>query len=134
MDRIPKQLLLFIRAERTGDLTLYLFCILKMIPILHAGGHTAYAKSTRLYLQQMHHLNNLMDHEQYMRYTSCGYWTIRRNHRFCSGGFTDQTIEQVLMRMLKALGGLAHSRGINSGTQAKLVYWFETISSHLPST
>ena len=26
------------------------------------------------------------------------------------------------MRMLKARGGLAHGRGINSGTQAKLVY------------
>ena len=78
-----------------------------------------------------------------MRYTSCGYWPIRRNHRFWSGGFTDQTIEHaVLMRMLKSRGGLAHGRGINPahgrginpGTQAKLVYWFVTISSHLPST
>ena len=128
-------LLLFIRADGTGDWNFHLFCILKTIQILHAGGHTAYAKSNRLYLQQMYYLNNLMDQEQYMRYASCGYWTIRRNHRFCQKvQQTRHAIEQVLMRMLKSRGGLAHGRGINPGTQAKLVYWFAIITSYLPST
>lgn len=120
--KMVRTLLLFLRAERTGDWELHLFCISKMIPVLHSGGHTAYAKSTRLYLQQMRQLSNLMDPHQYVKYTSGGYWTIRRSHRFWSGGFTDQTIEQVLMRMLKTRGGLAHGRGINTGTQAKMVY------------
>ena len=53
---------------------------------------------------------------------------IQRNHRLWSGGLTDQTIEQVLMHMLKARGGLAHGRDIMQGTQARLVYWFATIS------
>ena len=73
--------LLFIRAERTADRTLHLFCISKMMPILHAGGHTAYAKSTRLYLQQMH------------------YTIVWTRNNTC----------------------LAHGRGNNLGTQAKLV-------------
>ena len=43
-----------------------------------------------------------------------------------SGGFTDQTIEQMLIRMLKVRGGLAHGRGIISYTtcrQAKYVHF-----------
>ena len=44
---------LFIFAEHTGDWKLHLFCIRQMIPLFHAAGHFAYAKSARLYLQQM---------------------------------------------------------------------------------
>ena len=36
--------------------------------------------------------------------------------------FTDQTIEQFIMRMLKAPGGLAHGRGIPDSTQTKCVH------------
>lgn len=93
-------LLLFIRAERTDDWELHIFCVSKMIPVLHTGGHTAYVKSSCLYLQQMKTLNALMAPDQYRKYTFNGFWTIRRSDRFWSGGFTDQTIEQVLMRML----------------------------------
>lgn len=120
--KMVRILLLFIRAERVGDWALHLFCIAKMIPVLHSGGHTAYAKSTRLYLDQMKELPKIMAKDQYEKYTACGYWTIRRSHRFWSGGFTDQTIEQVLMRMLKVRGGLAHGRGITTSTQAKFVH------------
>ena len=76
-----------------------------MIPVLHAGGHTAYAKSTGLYLQQMKNLKTLTP-DQYQKYISNGFWTVQRSEMFWSGGFTDQTIEQVLMRMLKARGKL----------------------------
>ena len=73
-----------------------------MFPVLHAGGHTAYAKSSRLYLDQMNRLKTKMSIEEFTEYTSQGYWTIRRSNRFLSENFTDQVIEQVLMRMLKS--------------------------------
>ena len=95
-----------------------------MIPILHAGGHIAYAKSSRLYLDQMKKLGERMEKEDFEKYTSSGYWTIRRSNRFWSGNFTDQTIEQVLMRMLKSRGGLAHGRGVTLSTQSKMVHIF----------
>ena len=92
-----------------------------MIPVLHAGGHTAYAKSSRLHLQHMKELPNIMDETTYNKYTTYGYLTLRRSHMFWSGIFTDQTIEQVLMRMLKTHGGLAHGHGITSSTQSRMV-------------
>jgi len=115
-------LLLFIRAERSGDWELHLYCITKMIPVLHAGGHTAYAKSSRLYLDQMKQLKTKMGKKEFAKYTSEGYWTVRRSNRFWSGNFTDQTIEQVLMRMLKSRGGLAHGRGVTLSTESKMVH------------
>ncbi len=35
---------LFIRAERTGDWDLHLYCIMEMIPHFHPAGHLHYAK------------------------------------------------------------------------------------------
>ena len=65
-------------------------------------GHTACTKSSRLYLDQMNQLKTNMSIEEFTKYTSQGYWTIRRSNRFWSGNVTDQTIEQVLVRMLKS--------------------------------
>ena len=93
-----------------------------MIPILHAAGHMAYARSTRRYLDSMKSLPEIMSPEQFQQFTKDGYFTIRRKDKFWSGNFTDQTIEQFLMRMLKAPGGLAHGRGITPATQAKLIH------------
>ena len=120
--KMVRLVLLFIRAERCGDWEMHLYCIAKMIPVLHAGGHTAYAKSSRLYLDQMRRLPTLMNAEAYKKYTSDGYWTIRRSNRFWSGNFTDQSIETILMRMLKSRGGMAHGRGVTSSTMAKMVH------------
>ena len=39
-----------------------------------------------------------------------------------AGNFTDQTIEQVLMQMLKTHGGLKHGRGITRSTRAKMIH------------
>ncbi len=96
---------LFIRAERTGDWNLHLYCIRRMIPLFHAAGHIAYAKSARLYLHQMTQLESIMSEADYQQFTESGYFTIRRNDRFWGGTFTDQTIEQELMRLLKSSGG-----------------------------
>ena len=113
---------LFIYAERTGDLDLHMYCITQMIPIFHASGHFAYAKSSRRYLDIMRKLPSIMLEDQYEQFSQAGYFTIRRCHRFWSGNFTDQTIEQDLMRQLKAPGGLAHGRGLTASTQAKFVH------------
>ena len=67
-------------------------------------------------------LETKMNAETYAKYTSEGYWTIRRSNRFWSGNFTDQSIETILMRMLKSRGGLAHGRGVTSNTEAKMVH------------
>lgn len=115
-------LLLFIRAERTGNWNLHLYAVSEMIPILHAAGHLAYARSARLYLDTMKTLPDVMTEVQFRKFSEDGYFTIRRTDKFWGGNFTDQTIEQVLMRMLKAPGGLAHGRGITSSTQTKWVH------------
>ena len=39
----------FIRAERTGDWELHLYCVRQMIPHFHAAGQFPYAKAARLY-------------------------------------------------------------------------------------
>ena len=67
--KMVRILLLFIRAERSADKDLYLYCIAKMIPVLHAGGHTAYAKSSRLYLDQMNQLKTKMSIKEFTKYT-----------------------------------------------------------------
>ena len=57
------QVLLMIKlitAERTGNWQLHLQCVEEMIPHFHAAGHLQYAKSARLYLQQMNNLLHVM--------------------------------------------------------------------------
>ena len=112
----------FIRAERTGDWDLHLHVVSEMIPLFHAAGHIAYAKAARLYLDQMKGLMDIMSAEQYYAFTKRGYFTIRRTDKFWSGNFSDQTIEQDLMRLLKTSGGMAHGRGITDSTLSKWVH------------
>ena len=42
---------MFVRAERTGDWSLHLVAISRMINLFASTGHINYAKSARLYLQ-----------------------------------------------------------------------------------
>ena len=103
-------------AEHTGDWKRYLHCITRMIPYFHAAGHLAYAKSTRLYLQQMKSLQSKMCETEYKLFTENGFFTIRRMDHFWSGNFTDKTIEQDLMRLLKSSASMNHGRGISDLT------------------
>ena len=112
----------FIRAERTGNWKFHLHCVQEMIPHFHAAGHLPYAKSARLYLQQMNFIQQVMSPEEYTLFSSKGYFTIRRVNEFWSGNFSDQTIEQFLMRMLKTSGGMTHGRGITDSTLTKWVH------------
>ena len=81
--RQVRVLLLFIRAERTGNRDLYLYAIYEMIPILHAAAHLAYAKTARL--DAMKTLPEIMTEAQFRTFTEDGYFTIRREDKFWPG-------------------------------------------------
>ena len=90
-------------AERTGNHDLHVHCVKQMIPILHAAGHIPYARSLRIYIQQLNELKNEIPANLYELYTKKGYFTVRRKNCFWSRNFTDQTIEQDLMQSLNQL-------------------------------
>lgn len=114
-----KQILLmlnFIRAEKTGNWTLHIATITKMMPMFHAAGHTLYAKSAQLYLQQMDNLKTVMSADEFEKFTTDGCFTIRRQSKEWSGTWTDMNIEQSLMRSMKTEGGLTRGRGFSDDT------------------
>ncbi|VDI23197.1 Hypothetical predicted protein [Mytilus galloprovincialis] len=108
----------FIKAERTGNWTLHLQTIQKMLPYFAAAGHNLYLKSAYVYLQQMHGLSrtNPAINEALMS----GFHVMRRSDRFWSGLSSDLIIEQVLMRCIKTTGGLTRGRGM---TDAQRSLW-----------
>lgn len=93
-----------------------------MLPFFHTTGHFSYAKSAHVYLEDMKALEKHMSESEYKKFTTEGYWTIRRSDKFFSGIFTDQTIEQTLMRLLKFEGGLFR-RGV---TESVAHQWIQT--------
>lgn len=103
----------FIEAERLGKWQLHLQCVRDMLPIFHAGGHLAYGKSAQIYLQDMSRLHTVMSPHEYQMFTTEGHFTIRRSDKKWAGIWTDMTVEQTLMRVMKVSGGLTHGRGIN---------------------
>ena len=80
-----------------------------MVQYFHAAVHLPYAKSARLYLQQMNLLAEIMPPDEYALCSDKGYFTISRANEFWSCNFSDQTIEQYLMKMLKVSDGLTYS-------------------------
>jgi len=128
MEQVPR-MKMFLYAERTGNWTLYLQCVSRMLPYFHAAGHLAYAKSARLYLQQMNSLESNMTETENIQFTENGYFTVQRRDLFWSGNFTDQTIEQDLMRLLKSSGGMTHGRGI---TDSSLTRWIHAFPQCIP--
>ena len=85
------------------------------------AGHIPYARSLRIYIQQLNELKNEIPANRYEWYTKKGYFTVRRKNCFWSGNFTDQTIEQDLMRLFKSAGGLTRGRHISECTIARFV-------------
>ena len=112
---------LFIRAERTGDWHLHLFATELMMPYYAAVGHNHYTKATAKYLEDATNLCTCLA-EKY----EAGLFTITRNDKlFWSGTFTDQVIEQSLMRSGKTQGGLINI----THPEAARTKW--TLSSHI---
>ena len=89
-----------------------------MLPFFAASGHRLYAKSARLYLQQMMHLSET--HPDVYKDFMAGHHVIRRSQRFWAGLSCDLTIEQTLMCSLKSTGGLKRGRGM--GELQRLVW------------
>lgn len=114
-------MLQFIQAERLGDWKLHLQCVKNMLPVFHAGGHFPYGKSAQIYLQDMADLEIRMNDVEYANFAENGYFTICRSDKNWSGIWTDQTIEQTIMRDCKDVGGLTHGRGITPSSQARFI-------------
>lgn len=57
-------IMLYIRAEWTGDLSLYVYTLRSMLPYFQAVVLLNYVKSVQLYLQQMEEFENEMKPEE----------------------------------------------------------------------
>lgn len=114
---------LFIQAERSGDWRSHLEAVQRMLALFAATGHVNYAKSARLYLQQMRSLeiNYPWLHKQFMEN---GFHCIRRSEKFWAGIWTDLAIEQTLMRSIKSRGGLTRGSGM---TESVRLVWVSTL-------
>lgn len=85
----------FLASKRIGNWIAQLKCIELMIPFFYAAGHFNYAKSARLYMQDMNDVKEKMDPFKYENSTEKGFFTSRRTDTFFGGIFSDQTIEQL---------------------------------------
>lgn len=112
----------FIEAERMGNWTLHLECVRTMLPIFYATGHIHYAKSCQLYLQDMDSLPLNMPPTEYQKFTTDGYFTVRRSDKNWCGVWSDMTIEQTLMKNMKSIGGVTHGRGFTDSVLKKWVF------------
>lgn len=104
----------FIRAGRTGNWTLYLQALKEMLPFLAASGHHNYTKSLVLYLNKMVKLQDTHPHV-YSKFVD-GLFVLRRSENYWAGIYSDLYIEQVLMKNIKAVGGLTRGRGFEQST------------------
>ncbi|XP_075210330.1 uncharacterized protein LOC142317661 [Lycorma delicatula] len=103
----------FLEAEPTGNWTLHVTTIRKMLPFFHASGHFIYAKSTHVYLQDVALLEEKMTRMEFEKFTELGFFIIRRRKKQFSGISPDQTIEQTTMRLGKSHKGVTvPGRGI----------------------
>ena len=113
---LVNKLLVFLKAERTGDWQLHLDMSCMMLPYFAASGHYHYQKSVYLYLQAMSQIN--MTHPGLYKHFMNGLHVICTSDRFWAGLSPDLMIEQVLMRSLKTSGGLTRGHGMSERQQA----------------
>ncbi|GBL99323.1 hypothetical protein AVEN_206748-1 [Araneus ventricosus] len=55
-----------------------------MLVHLHSAGNIHYAKSAHLYLQSMSNLKTSLSDQEFERFVSEGYFTVRRSDKFCA--------------------------------------------------
>ena len=115
---------LFIAAERSSNWELHLYAVSKMLNIFAATGRGNYAKSARLYLQDMRDLEK--SHQFLYNEFMGGKHTVKRSAKFWAGIWTDLTIEQTLMRFIKSRGGCTRGRGM---TEAVRHLWALSLNS-----
>jgi hypothetical protein len=112
----------FIAAERTSNWEMHLRAFQAMLPVFAAAHHINYARSGRVYLQQMQDLPSTHPwlHKQFQD----GMFTIRQSDRLWAGLSTDLVIEQDMMAEIKGRGGLTRGRGITETTR---MTWLNTL-------
>ena len=66
-------------------------------------------------------LEEKMDPEDFHKFTTQDYFTIRRSDKFRSSIWSDMTIEQTLMKSMKCCGGLTHGRGITDSVLSRWI-------------
>jgi hypothetical protein len=105
----------FLCAERTSNWYLHLQAVQKMMNLFAATGHVNYARSSRMYVQEMLSLaeTNPWLNEQFQE----GRHAVRRSGRYWAGLWSDLVIEQTLMRSLKSRGGLTRGRGFEENVR-----------------
>ena len=101
-----------------GIWALHIQAMYDMMPYLAASGHNLDTKCILVYLQQMHKLHET--HPEVSRHFDQGFHVVRRSDRFCVELSPDLVIEQVLMRSMKASGGLTRGRGM---TETQRLVW-----------
>ena len=87
----------------------------RMLNLFAATVHILYAKSARLYLQEMNELAT--EHPWLYQKFDDGYHSVRRSKRYWSGIWTDLAIEQMLMGLLKGRSGLTRGRGMTDSVR-----------------
>ena len=75
---------LFIRAERTGNWSLHIVALSKMINVFAATGHINYAKCARVHLQNMLEARTKFPWV-YSNFSEHGYHTVRRSDKYWAG-------------------------------------------------
>ena len=86
------------------------------VTLQFTSGHLHYAKSARLYLQNMRMLRH--EHPDLNKlYYDGGFHAVQRSFLVFNGLSTDLVIEQVLMAALKGRGGLTHGRGLSESVR-----------------
>ena len=88
---------LFIRAVRTANWSQHLTATGKMLNLFAATGHRNYTK----YLQMMMNLEKEYPW-LHKRFDDEGVFVFRRSERYWAGIWPDLSIEQIMMRALKA--------------------------------
>jgi len=113
---------MFLRAERCGDWHLHIASIRQMVHLFAATGHTNYARSARLYVEQMDELPTSHP-EVYQQFIS-GKHVVHRSNKFWTGISVDLCIEQAMMRAIKGKGGVTHGRGASESVRST---WISTV-------
>ena len=94
----------------------HLNAILQLLNLFTASGHLHYAKSARLYLQNMRMLGHEHSDLNKLYYVE-GFHVVQRLSHVFNGFSRDLVIEQVLMAALKGGGGLTHGRGLSESVR-----------------
>ena len=87
-----------------------------MLNLFAATGHIHYAKSARLYLQNMLNLESNFPWV-FAKLFNEGFHTVRQSSRFWTCPWRDLTIEQAMMRSIKSRGGLTRGRGVTESVR-----------------